>query len=201
MQWTEIAIDRLLPHPQNSNVMPEYLLKKLVAHIKRSDRYPPIIVRPLLRDASDTTAETHQILDGHHRVEALRRLGRSTATCVSWPVDDDEALLLMTTLNRLEGQDDPRKRAKLLTDLSNRSDWEALKTLLPERSDQLQRLLPLARPAPPPRSPQPMSEMPQAVYFFLKPSERRTLEQRLKAIGGEREAALMTLVHDEREIE
>ena len=38
--------------------------------------------------------------------EALRRLGRASARCEVWAVDDDEAMLLLATLNRLQGRDD-----------------------------------------------------------------------------------------------
>ncbi|MFW6060171.1 MAG: ParB/RepB/Spo0J family partition protein [Phycisphaeraceae bacterium] len=187
MDLIEIPLEQLRPHPHNSNVMPERLLARLTAHIERTDRYPPLIVRPL-------GDGTYQILDGHHRAEALRRLGRAAARCVAWEVDDDEALLLMATLNRLEGDDDASKRAALLARLSERHDLKTLAAQLPERSEQLKKLLALNDPAPPPRPPQPIDQMPQAVHFFLLPEQRRRLDQRLKAIGGSREAALMTLV-------
>lgn len=195
MQIIEIPLARLHAHPDNSNVMPPSLLEKLKGHIERTDRYPPLIVRPL--DEHEDGLH-YQILDGHHRTEALRQLGRTTARCVAWEVDDQDAMLLMATLNRLAGDDDASRRAALVTKLHETHDLKTLAAHLPEQSAQLKKLMELDRPAPPPRPPQPMDAMPQAVHFFLLPEQRRRLEQRLKAIGGPREDALMTLI-DERD--
>jgi hypothetical protein len=41
-----IALDDLLPHPLNGNVMPQDLQAKLRARIERTDRYPFLVVRP-----------------------------------------------------------------------------------------------------------------------------------------------------------
>ncbi len=188
MDIVTIPLDRLKPHPGNSNVMPAGMFNKLVAHLERTDRYPPIIVR------SVDQPNTYQILDGHHRAGALKQLGRAEARCVVWEVDDDEALLLVATLNRLQGQDDPHKRAALVAQLSKRLKIESLAKQLPEEAEGLERLLRLHAPPPPPRPPQPLEQVPVPVHFFLLPAQRRQLEQRLKLIGGRREEALMQLI-------
>jgi hypothetical protein len=41
-----VPIEHLLPHPLNANVMSEDLREKLRAHIKRTGRYPFVVVRP-----------------------------------------------------------------------------------------------------------------------------------------------------------
>lgn len=187
---TEIALSALAAHPLNSNVMKPALLDKLADHIARTDRYPPIIVRPLPGSGS-----SYQLLDGHHRVAALRRLRRSTARCDVWDVGDDEALVLLATLNRLEGDDDPRKRGRLLAELRERGDWPTVATGLPEAGARLEALCALNREAPAPAAPRALNTMPVAVHFFVLPDQRRALEARLRAIGGTREDALMRLVH------
>ena len=45
LQW--IPLDRLVPHPENSNRMPPRLLEKLKGHIQRTGLYEPLVVRPL----------------------------------------------------------------------------------------------------------------------------------------------------------
>lgn len=195
MQMVEIPLDQLEPHPHNANVMPEPMLAKLSGHIERTGRYPPLIVRPMQPEGAGGAREArrYQILDGHHRAEVLRRLGRPAARCVVWEVDDEEALLLLATLNRLEGQDDAKRRSQLVGKLAQRADLADLAAKLPEQLDQLKKLATLDRAVPVPRPPQPSEQMPQAVHFFLLPSQRRTLEARLRQIGGNREAALMKL--------
>ncbi len=187
-----VAIDRLAPHPSNSNVMPRRLRLRLKRHIERTGRYPPIIVRAMDDEAGE--AGGYQIIDGHHRVQVLRELGYGEVDCVVWALDDDEALLLLATLNRLEGRDDPFKRAALIGSLSQARDMKELADLLPERGAELSGLLALRQPPPAPRPPRSLDEMPVAVHFFLKPAERQRLEARLKEVGPTREAALMTLV-------
>ncbi|MEM1027285.1 MAG: ParB/RepB/Spo0J family partition protein [Planctomycetota bacterium] len=182
MEIHEFTLDRLHPHPQNSNVMPEALLAKLANHVEQTDRYPPVIVRPLPTEESPASepVDHYQILDGHHRVEALRKIGRASARCVVWDVDDAEALLLLATLNRLQGQDDPRKRAALVGRLHEHLDVKTLVAKLPEDDDRLRKLMRLNDGPPKPRPPQPIDEMPVAVHFFLLPHQRTAVERRLR---------------------
>src|SRR6266542_4202639 len=77
-------------------------------------------------------ADDYQLLDGHQRTEALRRLGHADALCFLWPCDHATALVLLATLNRLEGEDIPAKRADLLRELSALLPPEELALLLPE---------------------------------------------------------------------
>ena len=191
MQLHEIPLKQLRAHPANSNVMPAQLLAKLVEHIRETDQYPPVIVRTVDDDA-------YQILDGHHRVAALRQLSKPTARCVIWQADDQQALLLLATLNRLQGQDDAKKRSALIGQLASAMDVKSLAAKLPEQAAQLQKLLAIDRQPPSPRPPKLMQEMPQAVHFFLLPADRAKLERKLKALGSQREQALMQLVdaHD-----
>ncbi|MEX0885636.1 MAG: ParB/RepB/Spo0J family partition protein [Phycisphaeraceae bacterium] len=185
----DVELDRLRANPHNSNVMGERLLRKLTGHIERSGRYPPIIVRPIAGEGG----QAYEILDGHHRVEALRRLKRPRARCIVWEADDDEALWLMATLNRLQGQDDARKRAALLRELGGRVEAAALSRGLPDNDKRLKRLREMTPTVGPPRPPQPLEAMPEAVHFFLLPGPRRQLEARLREVGGTREEALMKL--------
>jgi len=115
--------------------MPEDLREKLRAHIKRSGRYPFLVVRP-----HPTDPDKYQVLDGHHRVAILRELGHTEARCDVWDVDDREAKLLLATLNRLEGQDQPIRRAQLIHELLGDMSLDDLGGLLPETEKQLEEL-------------------------------------------------------------
>lgn len=186
MMTETISLELLQAHPANSNVMPAKLVDKLAAHIERSGRYPPVIVR--------RHAGVYQILDGHHRVKALQQLGHTEVRCEVWDVDDDEALLLLATLNRLQGGDDPKKRGALVSALREGRGLPALAKLLPEDAARL-RALSALHDAPPPRpvAPSALADAPVAVTFFVTPAQRRSLDRRLKEHGGTRERALLEL--------
>ena len=122
-----VPLAHLIPHPANANVMDPEVLETLARNITRNRRYPPLVVRP------HPGREAHwQILDGHQRAEALRRLGYDSALCFEWPCDDATALLLLATLNRLAGDDVPAKRSTLLEALTELVSIEELSALLPE---------------------------------------------------------------------
>ena len=130
-----IPLDNLVPHPLNANVMSNDLREKLRAHIKRTGRYPFLVVR-----THPDEPQKFQVLDGHHRVSLLRQLGHTEARCDVWDVDDREAKLLLATLNRLEGQDIPIRRAQLLHDLLGEMSIDDLAGLLPETDTQIEDL-------------------------------------------------------------
>ena len=130
LKW--IPLDRLHPHPRNSNVMSEERLEKLARNIELSGKYPPPTVRP-----HPSVPDAYEEIDGHQRIEVLRRLGHRDALCYVWPCDDAEALVLLATLNRLEGEDVPAKRAELLDELSALLPADELALLLPESAEQI----------------------------------------------------------------
>lgn len=190
VRWIELS--RLRAHPLNSNVMRAELLDKLAGHIADTGRYPPLIVREI-------EGGVYQVLDGHHRWKAIERANHERAACVVWDVDDAGAMLLLSTLNRLQGHDDPRKRAGLLAELYEKMgrDAAAMAKRLPETAQQVRAYLKVREPAPEPAMARPLEQMPTAVTFFLTGQQRHALDERLGAIGGTREAALMRLVEGE----
>ena len=130
-----IPLTDLVPHPLNANRMTDEMREKLKAHIKRTGRYPYLIVRP-----HPDQPERYQVLDGHHRVAVLQELGHVEARCDIWEVDDREANLLLATLNRLEGQDIPIRRAQLIHELLGDMSIGDLAGLLPETDGQIEEL-------------------------------------------------------------
>ena len=59
-------------------------------------------------------------------------LGHREAVVYPWPCDDATALVLLATLNRLEVEDVPAKRAELLAELDALMSHDELALLLPE---------------------------------------------------------------------
>lgn len=181
-----IPIDRLDPHPLNSNVMPKALLDKLARTIRRTGLYPPIIVRPI--------GDRYQILDGHHRVRVLEQLGHEAVNAVVWPVDDEQAMVMLASLNRMRGEDDPRKRAALLSKLNRSMGVSELAQRLPEDLARVKKMLALNAAPPSPKQPNPVDQMPVCIHFFVLPEHRRAIEHRLREHGGSRESALLDLL-------
>jgi hypothetical protein len=132
-----IPTDKLLPHPENTNRMNAKFMSKLEEHIRTTGNYETITVRP-------HGEEKFQILNGHHRVEILRKLGIEEAKCDIWEVNDKEARLLIATLNRLEGSDVPELRFSLLRKLLDDYDPADLEALVPENEKQIKELMALS---------------------------------------------------------
>lgn len=188
MQHQTLPLADLHAHPANANSMPDRLYRKLVEHLRDSGHYPPLIVRPLGENAG------YQLLDGHHRAKALAELGHDTADCVVWPVDEARALVLLATLNRLAGDDDPVKRGRLIERLQATHALPDLARLLPEDTAKLKALVGLTAQPTPHQSALAAAELPVAVHFFLTPAQRDTLEAKLRAHGGPRGEALLNLI-------
>ncbi len=114
-------------HPANPNVISEEQLEKLARNIQREERYPPLIVR-----SHPELPGHYQTLDGEQRGKVLEHLGHAGALCYVWECDDQTALRLLATLNRLHGEDIPVRRAELLQQLTTLLSPEELSLLLPE---------------------------------------------------------------------
>lgn len=185
----DIPLDALDEHPGNANRMSKALLGKLVAHLRDSGNYPPLIVRP-----HPAQAGRYQILDGHHRAKALRLAGCADARCEIWDVDDHRADVLLLTLNRLRGEDDPYRRGALLQRVARTMDIKALASCVPEDAKRIRKLIeatsPPASPAPPPQP----ATMPHALTFFLTAGQRARLCERLRPIARDRSEALVRLL-------
>lgn len=185
-----LSLSSLEAHPHNANRMPAELMEKLAAHIRATGDYPPLIVRQ-----HPVSPDRFQILDGHHRAQVLRQLGYEEARCEIWEVDDDRAALLLLTLNRLHGEDDPQRRGMLLARINRSVDIDRLAKLLPEDAARIRKLIDLSAAPPPPSEPPPLETMPQAVTFFLSGVQRDRLLDRLDAVSRNRSAALVQLLN------
>ena len=125
-----VPIGRVRAHPANSKPDVGGATRKArPQHRPRGALPAELVARP-----HPDHAEDWQLLDGHQRLEAL---GHANAVVFPWPCDDAEALVLLATLNRLEGEDVPARRADLLVELSALLPPEELALLLPEDAAQI----------------------------------------------------------------
>jgi len=140
MQLRSLSPNQLIPDPRNANVCSPEVLAKLKNNIARTDHYPALIVRP-----NPAEPESFFIIDGHHRKRVLEELGYPKIQCSVWNVSDTEAQVLLTTLNRLRGEDDLKKRAELLNSLCQSFDQDELLSLIPESREELKDILTLLK--------------------------------------------------------
>lgn len=168
-----IALEKLLPHPDNPNRMSRGAFAKLIRNIKLTGRYEPLVVRPHPQQPG-----CFQIVNGHHRCQALRTLGHKTADAVVWDIDDEQTDILLTTLNRLTGRDSLDKKLALLRRLHDRIPTRDLARLVPQTRGQLERLINL----------RPLSKAMQQeadafatpVVFFVGQDQKETIEAALQ---------------------
>lgn len=165
-----IGIDKLIAHPANPNRMSNSTFKKLASHIGRTGNYEPVIVRPQPKKNG-----CYEIINGHHRVKALKKLGRETCDCIVWQVDDSEALMLLATLNHLCGHDLLEKKAELIKALSERFSMKDLAKQLPDTKGAIERLKDLHKPLVPRANEHKAFLNP--LVFFLTDVEKQTVDK------------------------
>jgi len=166
-----IAIDKFVPHPDNPNRMSKANFAKLVRNIERTGRYEPLVVRPY----PDKLGYV-QIINGYHRWQALKELGYKTADAVVWDIDDQQADILLTTLNRLGGCDILEKKLALLNRLTERMRASELAKLLPQTAKQIERLTNLKFET---RIPKVQARNWQPMVFFVTQMQQETIEKAL----------------------
>jgi len=138
-----IPLDKLLPHPENPNRMSKATFEKLKRHIAQSHNYEPLIVR------NHPEIENHfEIINGYHRATALKELGETFADCVIWDVNDDQARILLATLNRLGGKDELAAKIELIKNLSEKFSGKELSKLLPDTKGAIEKLKDITKPLP-----------------------------------------------------
>ena len=193
---SRIALDKLVAHPDNPNRMSKTSFAKLVRNIERTGRYEPLVVRPCpssslrtgpqknshsssSRNPDDDRISCFQIINGHHRWQALRELGYKTADAIVWDIDDQNADILLATLNRLGGSDILEKKLALLKRLNQRMQVGKLAKLLPLRAGQIERLTELTisdcRTAIENRK----SKILNPLVFFVNAEQQKTIENAL----------------------
>lgn len=188
-----LPLESLRAHPENPNRMTRAARRTLAHHLERAGRCPPVIVRP-----HPNEADSFEIIDGHHRVEIARELGWSEIDAVIWQASDAETRLLLATLNRVHGVDDPLARAALLSELAGAFDPAKLASLLPESSAELRAFEKLLQPpaitSPPEGAASPTASLDALVFFFPR-AEKLRIERALRAIDpDDHRRALLTLI-------
>jgi hypothetical protein len=167
-----IELEKLIAHPANPNRMSDATFGKLLRNIERTGRYEPIVVRP-----HPLRRKHFQIINGHHRCQALAKLGYESADCVVWDIDDEEAEILLATLNRLCGSDELGRKLNLLKRLSKRMESRELARLLPQTAKQIERLTNLKMPS----MPSDVKGFSNPMIFFVNDAQQEVIENAISS--------------------
>ena len=98
LQVIEVPIEQIVPDPTNPNAMTDEQMKALKKSMKKQN------VQPLVID------QDNNLIDGHHRLQALKELGFKTAPCVIKKVKDAiERKMWRQVFNKLRGEHDKTK--------------------------------------------------------------------------------------------
>lgn len=166
-----LPLRSLLAHPANPNRMSNAAFNKLARHIERTGQYEPIVVRPHPQKAG-----AYQILNGVHRVRALKRTGQSRADCVVFDADDTQALVYLVSLNQLTGRSNVKNKSRLMAELCKHCDSKQLAQLLPDSKTAIDKLNALANHEPMPGATTRKPAL-TPMTFFLSDQEQQLLAE------------------------
>jgi ParB/RepB/Spo0J family partition protein len=142
-----LPLTKLHPHPGNPNRISKPKFAALVRHLERTGQYEPLVVRRHPQHGS-----RYQILNGHHRLRALKQLGHLRADCVIFTADDEQARLYLLNLNRLCGRDNLYKKAKLIEELCRTHSTRDLARHISDSKTAIEKLTALSQNQPLPKS-------------------------------------------------
>jgi len=185
-----IPVENLVPHPDNPNRMSKKKFAKLIRNIERTGRCEPLVVRPC--PATDchscesgnpetnagTEADCFQIVNGHYRWKALCQLGYKTVEVIVWDIDDEEADILLATLNRLGGSDVLEKKLSLMARLTQHQPSRDLAKWLPHTAGQIHRLAQMNSGSAP-RIKRVKPSLAHPIVFFLNDVQKDIVEKAL----------------------
>ncbi|MCK4913307.1 MAG: ParB-like nuclease domain-containing protein [Planctomycetes bacterium] len=176
----QIELEKLVAHPDNPNKMSKSNFAKLVRNIEKTGRYEPLLVRPA-RHNKNTNSGYFQIINGHHRWAALEKLKNKTADCIVWDIDDEQADVMLLTLNRLSGTDMLGKKLELLKRLNEKTAAKELAKFLPQTASQIERLNSLKLPQSPAKPTGKETCFANPLVFFVNDSQQEIIKTAIKA--------------------
>ena len=173
-----LPICQLYPHPDNANRMPKAKFDTLVRHLETTGQYEPLVVR-----SHPTRTHGWQLLNGHHRLRALKQLKHTVADCVVFAADDEQSRLYLLTLNGLVGRDNVYKKALLIEQLCGCFNRRDLAKRLGESKTAVEKLEALSKNQPLPKTPAKPLLLPMS--FFMTESQYATITRAMAKANGE----------------
>lgn len=190
----EVHVDNLREDPENPNRMSPAQLDALTCAIERlGGMYQPILVRK-----GATPDDPYEIVDGHNRVRAARRVGIERVLAVVWDGSDAMRAALAVGFNHLRGELDLATVAltveAAMATMTTAEETAALVTLTGYTANEMQELIAathhevneeeiMERPAPPPKGEAP--ERPLVMELtFATAADLKTARRGLRRAAG-----------------
>ncbi|MFC1588139.1 ParB N-terminal domain-containing protein [Planctomycetota bacterium] len=108
IQVTEMNIHEVHPALYNPRIITESEMKKLCRSLQEFGCVDPIIINA-----------NGRIIGGHQRWEAAKKLGWPSVPCIQVDLDESKEKTLNLALNRISGDWDDEKLAKLLEEIQS----------------------------------------------------------------------------------
>lgn len=169
-----VPIESLIDNPNIPNRMSKTTFAKLVRNIERTGLYEPIIVRNINSTQNAEHSTQYEIINGHHRVKALKQLGCTKVDICIWDIDEEQTGILLGTLNRLCGRDVLEKKLALINSLNSRMQSKELAGLLPLTASQIERYCKLELPKSPAAAQD--DNLPYSLVFFVSKKQKEIIE-------------------------
>jgi ParB/RepB/Spo0J family partition protein len=185
MKIKRIEISKLRENLWNPNKMDDAKFRALVKSISERGFVQPIIVRPVKKGK-------FEVLDGAHRLRALRELKKKHADCVVLEESGAAAKMRTLSMNRLRGEFDGLKLADLVGTMGMSHDEIAAALAFSER--ELAALGSLLGKIPDPDFEIPEEEGFVLLDFYLSPDEAKIVERALKSTGEKNPAKALVLL-------
>ena len=173
-----LPLCQLYPHPDNANRMSKAKFNKLIGHLEATGQYEPLVVRK-----HPTKENGYQLLNGHHRLRALRQLKHTRVDCVVFAANNEQSRLYLLNLNRLVGRDNVYKKAKLIERLCRHFSPRDLAKRLGESKTAIEKLARLSQDQPLPKTQGKPFLLPMT--FFMTESQHTTITRAFDKANGE----------------
>ena len=178
----KINLGKILENSYNPNHMDDAAFDALARAIREHGYVQPILVRRV--------GDGYEVVDGAHRLRALKLLGYGEAECVVVDASDRDARMRTLVMNRLRGRMDSFETARILEDF-DREEIGKFLAFSEKDIDELKGLL--SAPARPPLE-QFAVKPALVVEFLLTREEAAQVEAALAAAGCDRrEDALLAI--------
>jgi ParB-like nuclease domain len=133
-----VKLADIVLNPRNPNRMSAEVLEKVRTNILRTGMMPPVILRP---DKKGVLKPPFHMIDGEHRYIIAKEAEWPEVDASIWDVTERESMVALAALNRLHGEDDLKRRADLVQELSQVIPIDQLTMMLPESPPEIEDLL------------------------------------------------------------